>query len=455
MPPDAPDAYKYLQELTTHFGPRLTGSSAATDASHWAMQKMREIGLENVHLEHWKLPHGWKRGYAHASLTAPVKGPLFVASLGWTGSTPAGGSEGSIIAISRGASIEELKHMASSWAGKILFLVADPTGHKDTLKDLAGLGSVVSLALSSRVLAIVTGDDTPAPSGKSLLHTGPASFTGEVFGIPVVDMNAADRARILQLLKAGREVRIKLEVENQITSVPVDSVNVVGETRGYEHPDEIVVAGAHLDCWDLSPGAIDDGVGVAAVLEAAKQISSNGSRARRTIRFVLFTGEEQGLLGSRAYIQEHQNELAKHIAAVVMDDGQGPITLVRFSGHNALLPYFQSFTAQTSFLKALSADNSFELFTDAYSFTLAGLPGISFGQNSPDYDLLHHSNADTLDKVDPETLAHNSQILALTATWLADLPERLEPTWTKAQTAQMLTENKQHKILEMLKMWPF
>jgi hypothetical protein len=455
MLPNAPDAYKYLQELTTQFGPRLTGSSAANDASHWAMQKMSEIGLENVHLEHWKLPHGWKRGYARASLTAPVKGPVSVTSLGWTGSTPAGGSEGCLVAIPRGASVTELKTMASAWAGKILFLVADPARHQDKLKDLAELGPLVSLAMSSRALALVTGDDAPTPSGKSLLHTGPVSFTGEFFGIPVLDMNAADRAHIEQLLKAGEEVRIKLEVENQITTGPVDSVNIVGERRGYERPEEIVVVGAHLDCWDLSAGAIDDGVGVAAVLEAARQISGNDSRPRRTIRFVLFTGEEQGLLGSRAYIQEHQNELAKHIAAVVMDDGQGPITLVRFAGHNALLPSFHSFTAQTSFLKSLSADNSFELFTDAYSFTLAGLPGISFGQNSPDYELLHHSNADTLDKVEPETLARNSQILALITAGLADLPERLEPIWTKAQTAQMLTENKQDKILRMLEMWPF
>src|SRR4029077_12406160 len=172
------------------------------------------------------------------------------------------------------------------------FLVADPARHQDKLKDLAELGPLVSLARSSRALALVTGDDAPTPSGKSLLHTGPVSFTGEFFGIPVLDMNAADRAHIEQLLKAGKEVRIKLEVENQITTGPVDSVNIVGERRGYERPEEIVVVGAHLDCWDLSAGAIDDGVGVAAVLEAARQISGNDSRPRRTIRFVLFTGEE-------------------------------------------------------------------------------------------------------------------------------------------------------------------
>jgi carboxypeptidase Q len=212
------------------------------------------------------------------------------------------------------------------------------------------------------------------------------------------------------------------------------------------------VAAAHLDSWDLAPGTVDDGVGVAAVLEAAKAITSRGIRPQRTIRFVLFTGEEQGLLGSRAYVREHEKELQDHVAAVVLDDGQGPITQIHLAGHDSLLPAFRSFIRESTILDSVKVDSSFALFTDAYSFTLAGLPGISFGQNSPGYAKLHHSNADTLDKVDASILARNSAVLALTCFWIADRTGRVEKIWSKEKTARILAERKQRRILAMLGM---
>lgn len=445
-------AFQYLREVTDEIGPRLTGTAQAKMASIWAMEKMSAIGLENVHLEHWQIPRGWERGHARAELTLPLQRAVAVTSLGWAGSTPAGGSEGPVITVARSSPMNELRNSAPSWTGKVLFLISDQTTRKDVVKEFAELAPIVSLASSSGALAVVVGDENPEFAGMALAHTGPVSFSGEFYPIPVVDMNAEDRLQVLRFLNAGREVRIKLDVENHTTSGPVDCTNVVGERRGSEHPEEIIVAAAHLDSWDLSPGAVDDGVGVAAVLEAAKAITSRGTRPQRTIRFVLFTGEEQGLLGSRAYVREHEKELQKHVAAIVLDDGQGPITQIHLAGHDSLLPPFRSFVKESKILTSVKVDSSFALFTDGYSFTLAGLPGISFGQNSPGYAKLHHSNADTLDKVDANILARNSDILGLTCFWMADRPGRAERIWSKEKTARILSERKQSRILTMLGM---
>ena len=122
----------------------------------------------------------------------------------------------------------------------------------------------------------------------------------------------------------GKPVRLKIDVQNRVTTGPVDSANVVGEIRGSEHPEQVIVVGGHLDSWDLATGATDDGCGVATTLGAAKAIKLSGFKPKRTIRFVLFTGEEEGLLGSIAYTRMHKNELQNHVAALILDNGQGP-----------------------------------------------------------------------------------------------------------------------------------
>jgi Zn-dependent M28 family amino/carboxypeptidase len=257
------------------------------------------------------------------------------------------------------------------------------------------------------------------------------------------------------LLRAGRPVRIRLNVENQFSRGPVECANIVGEIRGSEHPEQIVVVAAHLDSWDLGTGAIDDGFGTAGVLAAAEALVKSGVKPRCTIRFVLFTGEEQGLLGSRAYVEKHRAELANIVGTFALDWGQGPITKLPVAGHEELLAPFQHFAEAIADVQTIQAVKGYLFSTDAYAFTLAGLPGISLFQDSPTYTEIGHSAADTLDKVDPQVLVKDAEVLALAAFWMADSPERLGELWTPQKTAEVLRRDKQRETLEQLGMWPF
>jgi carboxypeptidase Q len=209
--------------------------------------------------------------------------------------------------------------------------------------------------------------------------------------------------------------------------------------------------GAHLDSWDLGTGSTDDGTGVCTVLAAAAAIQKSGARPRRTIRFVLFTGEEEGQQGSRAYTKQHVDELQNHLAAMVIDSGQGPIARVDL-GRTDVVPLFEPFARALRNFRELKITDRASFGTDGGPFVLAGLPGITLQQDSPDYRYTVHSAVDTLDTVRPEVLAQNATIMAMTASWLADRPERFATPWPLEQTARMLRDQGADDIL---KSWPF
>jgi len=235
----------------------------------------------------------------------------------------------------------------------------------------------------------------------------------------------------------------------------VDSANVVGEIRGTEHPEQVIVVGGHLDSWDLATGATDDGCGVATTLGAAKAIKLSGFKPKRTIRFVLFTGEEEGLLGSIAYTKMHKDEMQNHVAALILDNGQGPVVKLNMGGRDDLIPAMEKFTDSIKSFGDVGVDDNVSFGTDAGPFVLAGLPGINMGQDSPEYKYTHHSAVDTFDKVKPDLLIRDATVMALTAFWMADRPERLAGPWPAERTARMLTEKHNDVFLKALGLWPF
>jgi len=212
--------------------------------------------------------------------------------------------------------------------------------------------------------------------------------------MPVVSIAAEDQTQIERLLARGQAVRLRLNVQNTFTSGPVFSENVVGDIRGSEEPDQILVVGAHLDSWDLGTGSTDDGTGVSTVLAAAAAIQKSGVRPRRTIRFVLFTGEEGGQQGSTAYTKQHADELQNDLAAMVIDSGQGPIARVDL-GRTAVVPLFEPFARALRNFRKLEITDRASFGTDGGPFVLAGLPGITLQQDSPDYRYTVHSAVDT------------------------------------------------------------
>jgi carboxypeptidase Q len=170
---------------------------------------------------------------------------------------------------------------------------------------------------------------------------------------------------------------------------------------------------------------------------------------------VLFTGEEQGLLGSLAYTRMHKSEMDNHLGDIILDDGQGPVDGFSLGGRQDLVPALKPFADSLKAFGKLSVDDNVVFGTDAGPFTLQGLPGINLGQDSPDYKYTHHSAVDTLDKVKPDILVRNATLMALTAFWIADRPERLDTPWSPEQTAKMLIEKHEDRLLKSFGLWPF
>jgi carboxypeptidase Q len=446
--------YEYLEELSDDIGARVTGSPEAARAIAWGVDKMKAIGLENVHTEAWKISRGWTRISADAELVAPIHRQLMIDSLGWVGSTPAGGVQAEVVPVNAYQLDDELKNNSANWRGKVLLIIQKGEAPKDRMSAFAKFGGFLKSAHQAGAVAVIGGQGGRKAAGMHLTHTGALGFDA-YYDIPVVSMAAEDQEQLERYLDRGKTVRLKMNVQNHATDGAVDSANAVGEIRGTENPDQIIVVGGHLDSWDLASGSTDNGCGTTVTLGAAEAIMKSGFKPRRTIRFVLFTGEEEGLLGSLAYTKTHQNEMAKHVAALILDFGQGPVTGFQMGGHDDLIPIVQKFANSLQAFGDLKVDDEIEFGTDTGPFTLAGLPAINLNQDSPDYKYTHHSPVDTFDKVQADILDRNATVMALAAFWIADRPERLASPWPQEKTAKMLIDQHQDGILKAFGLWPF
>ncbi|HWW18755.1 MAG TPA: M28 family peptidase [Candidatus Saccharimonadales bacterium] len=446
-------AYEYLTELSDNVGARVTGTTEAQKAIDWGIAKMRAIGLENVHAEKWQLWRGWKRGTAEAELLSPTRHKLHVDAMGWTGSTPAGGVEGEVVAVNMFDLDQEIKDI-SRLKGKVALVVAQGNPKKGGDMLFVQFGDFLRAAQKAGVLAVIGGQGGAKAAGLNLTHTGILGFDAD-FEIPVVSMTAEDQGQLERYVDAEIKPRARFNIQNTFTNGPVESANVVGEIRGRQNPEQVFVVGAHLDSWDLSEGSTDNGFGSASVLGAADAIVRSGMKPRRTIRFVLFTGEEQGLDGSFAYVKEHQKEMANHLGDLVLDEGQGPVSDFQLGGRDDLVASFRPFSKSLANIREIKVNEKVESGTDTLPFSVAGLPGINMNQDSPDYTYTHHSAADALEAVKPEVLTQNATLMAMTAFWIADRPERFAAPWPAERTAKMLREQGQYDILRAFNLWPY
>jgi carboxypeptidase Q len=446
--------YEYLREISDDIGARVTGSPEAGRAIAWGVEKMKAIGLENVHTEPFQIFRGWTRISADAELLAPIHRRLMVDSMGWVGSTAPGGAEADVVGVNTYDLTNEMKNNAASWRGKILITYAKGEPPKDRMAAFARFGTFLKATHDNGAIAVIGGQGGRPSAGMHLTHTGALGFS-TAYDTPVVSMSAEDQGQLQRYLDRGVPVRMKINVQNRMTDGPVETANVVGEIRGAEHPEQIVVVGGHLDSWDLASGATDNGAGTSTTLGAAEAIVKSGMKPRRTIRFVLFTGEEEGLLGSIAYASKHKDELANHVAAVILDAGQGAVTGIQLGGRADLIPPTTKFAESLQAFGKLTVDDEPEFGTDTGPFILAGLPGINLDQDTTDYKFTHHSPVDTFDKVPADVLDRNAAIQALTAFWIADRPERLASPAPREQTAKMLTDKHQDGFLKAFGLWPF
>lgn len=451
------DPHATLEHLTDRIGPRLTGSPALTEAERYTLTRFRDLGLQNVHIEPWTMARAWKRGPAAVTLVRPFVLPIPVVAYGWTGSTPTHKGPVEVILLDANEVTERqeelIRTQAASWRNKVLLISGNPNR---PMRASAALLPLLRAATASHALAVLRRDTRP---GNALVHSEPVSFplpdNLEATLIPALDLPAEHFALLERLLRAKQPVALQIDVRNTFSTAPVTANNIVAEIPGATHPEQIVILSAHLDSWDLGTGAADDGFGVAAVLAAAEAIQKSGLRPARTLRFILFTGEEQGLLGSRAYVKRHAAELDNIVTAFALDWGAGPITKLPTAGHPELLPVLRQFNALLPDLNLDPPDDTFLFMTDAYAFTLAGLPGIAPQVKSAVYAEQGHSAEDTLDKVALADLRQATEVITLATWFLANSPDLPRVRFTAPETARALATGNQKPMLQVFGFWPF
>ena len=308
---------------------------------------------------------------------------------------------------------------------------------------------IIARAINSGAVAIFWMSSRPG----LLLYRHSSGFDGRPELLPQATVAREDAGRIARFLAARQQVRVKFDMPNKLSG-PVESENVVAEIRGRELPDEFVLLGAHLDSWDLGTGALDNGCNAAMVIDAARVIKSSGTRPRRSIRFVLFTGEEQGMLGSWAYARAHRDELDHMDAAIVFDDGIGRVTGYSLGGRGDILTAVKDALAPAASLGA--GDHTTDAFigTDNFDFLLEGVPTLVANQEPANYMLNYHAASDTFDKVDIAELKRHVALAALTAFGIADRPERLGPRQSRSEIEALLKETHLEDQMKILGIWP-
>src|SRR3954452_3825307 len=407
---------EYAGELTAH-GPRVTGSASYQRAAEWAAERFRAIGLTGVALEPFTIERGWERVTARARIVAPSDRPLHVASLGWMPSTPEGGFDAEVVALDRFA----LDAVASRGPlqGRIVLLPdGDPPGNAAAA---ARTRNAVAVALrAAGVLAMLVAD---SDSGNQLSARG-FGFTTAIGVLPAAQIGGEDAQLIRDLLARG-PVRISLELINRITPAAGVAFNVVADLPARERSDELVIVGAHLDAWDFGPGAQDNGTGVAMVLEAARAIAALHAAPRRTIRFALWSGEEQGQVGSTAYVRAHGPLLDRVVANLNTDAGTGRVIGWTAPGRDEVIRAVRPLTEiALNGLRAATFDDSlrYAFQSDGAPFILAGIPTLDLNADDTNYEEIHHKAADTMDRVDAHNLAIGAAVVAATAYAIADAP---------------------------------
>ena len=422
------DAYAKLEHLCINIGHRLSGSPGLEKAIDWAIEAMMKDGQENVRREKVMVPH-WVRGRESATMLQPRVESLHMLGLGRSIGTPPEGITAPVVVV---VDEKELETLGEGARGMIvLFNNPMPEYHPDRG---AGYGTAVRFRHKGAQLAAehgavaclvrsVTANSLRTP------HTGAMSYGEAKVKIPAAAISTEEADTIARLQKRGVPVTVNLKMGAK-TLPDAESANVVGELRGSTLPDEVVVIGGHIDAWDVGHGAHDDGGGCIIAMEAINVLRKLNMIPKRTIRVVLWTNEENGLRGGKAYAEDHAGELDKHVAAIESDSG---VFAPRGYGVQCKDKDRQSLAADqmteilslfSESLGPLTAKTGFS-GADVSPMKDAGVVLMGHRVEGSTYFNYHHTHADTIDKVDPEELSQNVAVLATVAYILADMPHRI------------------------------
>ena len=408
-------AWQRLAELTDTYGNRLSGSDNLTRAIAWAADTMKKDGFDNVHTEKVMVPK-WTRGRESAEIVDPPRHPLAILGLGGTVATPPGGIEAEVVVVE---SFNELRTRAADARGKIILFNETFTNYADTVSYRTGSARAAAQAGALAVLVRSVG-----PIGLRTPHTGSVQYQSDLPPIPAASVSAEDANRIARLVARGRKVRVHVSLEGH-SEGDVESANVVAELRGREKPDEIVVLGGHLDSWDVGAGASDDGVGCVITWEALRLMRKIGLQPRRTVRLVLWTNEENGTRGAAAYAERYSSTAANHVFALEADSGVFEPARFGFSGSLAARNIIRDITSLLTPLN-LAETISGGGGADIDPIAQAGrAPTMAYMGDPSRYFTIHHSPADTVERIAPEEVAKGAAAIAVVTYVVAEMPERL------------------------------
>ena len=441
-------AMSTLQELTDGYGGRVTGTPAYEHSAEWAAAKFRSYGIKDVRLEPFTIPAGWQRGYARAEMLAPLARPLHVASLGWAPSTPSGSIEAEVMVLSD-LSEASIKASTDKIKGRIVLMDISKAYRENRMKAYQLAHAAYRLLHDAGAVAILS----PQRDRNNVINAHSPGWHAEMALLPMVDLGMEDADLMRRAAAANQTIRIKLDVQNQVSGQTTVH-NVIAEIRGSEHPEEWILVGGHLDSWDFGTGAQDNGTGTVSVLEAARALAALGHPPRRSVRFALWGGEEEGIIGSHAYVESHAAELEKCVAVVNTDNGSGHPKGWKVEGRQDLMQAMQPIS--DSLLKGMAAgDLSMETTydTDHGPFMLKGIPALDLEVDMTHYLEVHHKSSDTFDKVDPVDFKTDVAIVAVTAYAIAQNPQAIAPHIDHAAVSDIVKKAGLEDMLKEAGVW--
>jgi len=432
-----------LKELCDGIGGRPTGSPAAQRAVEWGAAKFRSIGLEPS-VEPFTIPTLWLPVSAEAAAVAPAQFPIRLAAAPYSASTP-GLIVAPLIDAGEGGDADYAALGGRARGAIALIHSREMKTFDDLFAEYLRNGSLVAAATKAGVAALFLESTRP----RGLLYRHPISLDGSL-ALPAAVVSREHAERLARLAARG-EVRVRLNLQNK-TGGEYESQNVVAEIRGREKPNEVVLVGAHLDSWDLGTGAEDNGVNVALILDLARAFKQLGIVPRRTVRFALFTGEEQGMWGSRRYVERHRAELDNFAAEITFDTGSGRLLGFYLNGRedlrapvNAALQPVASFGATDHAIDAIDG-------TDNFDFLLSGVPNLVGIQDPIPYLPDYHAESDTFDRVNQREEKITDAVAAALLWGLAENPKRL-PRQTRSEVQKLITDTRLDEQMKPFGQW--
>jgi membrane-associated protease RseP (regulator of RpoE activity) len=445
---------EHLDHLVNQIGPRLTSSDNLQNACDWARAEFESYGLTNCRLEKWgEFPVGFNRGPSSGHMLEPEQKELHFGTNSWTAGTRGPVRGPALVAPTNETELAALKgKLKGAW---ILVPPAAPRARPGATPPAANAGTNGGTAREASAPA--PGADkafrdnlqkayetegilgTIRPTRNELILTGGSSKIAfdKLPKLPSINLLATEFKAISDLVAAGKTVSLEFDIRNWFEKGPIALSNVIAEIPGSEKPDEYVIVGGHIDSWDGASGAVDNGTGCATTLEAARLLVKAGVKPKRTIRFMLWSGEEQGLLGSAGWIKNHKDELEKISAVLVHDGGTNYC-----AGINANPPMVKDFETIFAPVTGLDPEMPFKVTevkglspgsSDHDSFLASNVPGFFWNQKGKaNYTHAHHTQYDTWDAAIPEYERNSSIVIAVGALGIANLPQLLSRENLKA-----------------------